>query len=208
MRAESVDERARTEAVVIGAGIAGLLAARVLADHFQRVTVIERDNLPSGPHARRGAPQSHHVHGLLLRGHRLLTGWFAGLEEEMAAAGVPQVDWGADFPALLWEGWTQRVPSTVVMPARSRPFLEFLLARRVAALANVRLITGCSATGLRHNSTRAAVTGAHVEPQGVRGTRPAEEMPAGLVVDASGRCHSTPSPCNRCIPGEYFFRSA
>ena len=32
--------------VVLGAGMAGLLAARVLADAYQRVTVVERDPLP------------------------------------------------------------------------------------------------------------------------------------------------------------------
>jgi len=35
-------------AVVIGAGLAGLMAARVLADHYDSVVVIEKDQL-TGP---------------------------------------------------------------------------------------------------------------------------------------------------------------
>jgi predicted flavoprotein YhiN len=39
----------RDHAIVVGASMAGMLAARVLADTFERVTVLERDALPDGP---------------------------------------------------------------------------------------------------------------------------------------------------------------
>lgn len=52
-------------AIVIGGSIAGLVAARVLADHFARVTVIERDRFPEKPEFRKGVPQSRHLHALL-----------------------------------------------------------------------------------------------------------------------------------------------
>jgi glycine/D-amino acid oxidase-like deaminating enzyme len=42
-------------AVVIGASIAGLTAARVLADRFGSVTVLDRDTLPDGAAPRRAA---------------------------------------------------------------------------------------------------------------------------------------------------------
>ncbi len=35
-----------THAVVLGASMAGLLAARVLAEFYESVTVVERDELP------------------------------------------------------------------------------------------------------------------------------------------------------------------
>jgi glycine/D-amino acid oxidase-like deaminating enzyme len=41
-------------AIVIGAGMGGLLAARALAEHYDRVTVIERDELPEAPEPRKG----------------------------------------------------------------------------------------------------------------------------------------------------------
>ncbi len=65
-------------AVVIGASMAGLLAARALADHYEHVTVVERDALPTGPAARAGVPQARHIHILLMRGQRLLEQQFPG----------------------------------------------------------------------------------------------------------------------------------
>jgi len=47
-------------AVVVGGSVAGLFAARVLADGFERVTILERDPLPAGPAARDGVPQASH----------------------------------------------------------------------------------------------------------------------------------------------------
>ena len=39
-------EKLGAHAIVIGAGIGGLVAARVLADRYDRVTILERDALP------------------------------------------------------------------------------------------------------------------------------------------------------------------
>lgn len=59
-------------AVVIGAGMAGLLAARVLTNAFDEVTILERDSFPEEPVARRGVPQGRHVHVMLLAGKATL----------------------------------------------------------------------------------------------------------------------------------------
>jgi hypothetical protein len=59
--------------------MAGLCAARVLADRFERVVVLERDMLPDGPRPRRLVPQGRHPHLLLVAGARLLDSWFPGL---------------------------------------------------------------------------------------------------------------------------------
>lgn len=67
----------RTErAVVLGASMAGLLAARVLADCFQTVVVVERDVLPSGISNRKGVPQGRHVHLLWGRGSSIIEDLF------------------------------------------------------------------------------------------------------------------------------------
>jgi phytoene dehydrogenase-like protein len=55
-------------AVVLGASMAGLAAARVLTDAYARVTVLERDALPPAAAHRKGVPQSRHAHGLLAGG--------------------------------------------------------------------------------------------------------------------------------------------
>src|SRR5438046_10287657 len=89
-----------THAVVVGGGMAGLVAARVLADHFDRVTVVERDRLPAGPEFRAGVPQSRHLHVLLVRGNQLLEGLFPGLTAALRDAGALTVRWPADLPWL------------------------------------------------------------------------------------------------------------
>ncbi len=68
----------REHAVAIGGSMAGLLAARVLADHFEHVTVIERDTFPRDPEVRKGVPQGAHVHALLAAGMRVLQQLFPG----------------------------------------------------------------------------------------------------------------------------------
>jgi len=76
-------------AVVLGASMGGLLAARVLADAYQRVTVVDRDVLAEGVADRQGVPQGGHAHALLARGAQVLEELFPGLLAGLAAAGVP-----------------------------------------------------------------------------------------------------------------------
>src|SRR5258708_6754213 len=83
-------------AVVIGGSIAGLLAARTLTRHFERVTVVERDCLPDRPEFRPGTPQSRHIHVLLARGAQLLEQMFPGLSGELIAAGAVSSEWPAE----------------------------------------------------------------------------------------------------------------
>ena len=49
-------------ACVLGGSIAGLLAARVLADHAERVVVIDRDPIGNDTGVRAGVPQGRQVH--------------------------------------------------------------------------------------------------------------------------------------------------
>lgn len=84
-------------AVVIGGSMAGLATARVLSDHFGRVTVVERDHLSDQPAFRRGVPQSHHLHALLPGGMEALEGLFPGFRAELIAAGAPVLRAPRDF---------------------------------------------------------------------------------------------------------------
>src|SRR3990170_5213733 len=83
-------------AVVIGAGVGGLLAGRVLADRFERVTLVERDPLssdfPGDSLFRKGVPQGRHLHSLATRGGEILERYFPGLDAELADAGCPALD--------------------------------------------------------------------------------------------------------------------
>src|ERR1700754_3532075 len=86
--------RLAERAIVLGASMGGLLAARVLADFFETVTVIERDELSDDPVNRRGVPQGRHVHALLARGAQILEELFPGLLNELVTAGAPVWDDG------------------------------------------------------------------------------------------------------------------
>jgi 2-polyprenyl-6-methoxyphenol hydroxylase-like FAD-dependent oxidoreductase len=79
-------------AVVLGASMAGLLAARVLADAYAQVTVIDRDQLAEASTHRRGVPHGRHAHALLARGQQALEELFPGLTGDLIAQGVPTGD--------------------------------------------------------------------------------------------------------------------
>ena len=64
------------QAVVIGAGLGGIAAAKALAPHFEKVTVLDRDVLPEGPAPRTGTPQARHGHALLAGGQRRSSSFF------------------------------------------------------------------------------------------------------------------------------------
>ena len=110
----------RAHAVVVGAGMAGLLAARVLAGHFEQVTVVDRDRLPEHPRFRPGVPQSRHLHVLLGHGLECLEQLFPGFEAGLVAAGAPVVG-GSESPWLKasTSSVTTGPGSPVNTPARS-----------------------------------------------------------------------------------------
>jgi hypothetical protein len=88
-------------AVVIGASMGGLLAARALADFFRTVTVLERDTFPLTDVPRKGVPQGHHAHGLLARGRNVIENFFPGWTDEVVACGGVRGDIAND---VNWVG--------------------------------------------------------------------------------------------------------
>lgn len=91
MTSELIGKRA----VVVGAGMAGLPATRALADFFEEVVVLERDNLPADASYRAGTPQARHTHALLGGGQRALGDLFHGFEQDLADAGAVAVAGGS-----------------------------------------------------------------------------------------------------------------
>ncbi len=190
-----------SHALVIGGSIAGLLAARVLADHFDRVTIVDRDRFPSQPEWRPGVPQSHHVHALMSGGQQILEQLFPGLTAELANAGAPEVDWTADCQALVLGGWAPCFTSGIVTRPCSRNLLEWLIRRRLAANSNVRFLEECQVTSLLSDTSNTSVTGVQVSccsaserDSDATAARAWQDMPipAQLVVDASGRTSKAP----------------
>src|SRR5579872_699382 len=93
----AMSDRFGQHAVIVGAGIGGLTAAKALASHFEQVTILERDALPSRPEARTGTPQSRQVHVLLRGGLDALSGFFPGFETELEAAGAVRARVGSEI---------------------------------------------------------------------------------------------------------------
>ncbi len=184
----------RDHAVVIGGSMAGLLAARVLADSFARVTLVERDRFPDGPVFRAGVPQSRHLHILLLRGRVLLERFFPGIVAELRAAGAEIVDWPRDMLWLSPGGWSARYDG-IEMLTCSRELMEWSVRKRVAALPGMRFVERCDVVGLLPGGDNAAVAGVRRRHRGTVdgvGAEREEDLAADLVVDASGRDSQTP----------------
>ncbi|OBB01775.1 2-polyprenyl-6-methoxyphenol hydroxylase-like oxidoreductase [Mycobacteriaceae bacterium 1482268.1] len=186
---------AGAHAVVLGAGMAGLLAARVLADFYRSVTVVERDDLPDAAANRRGVPQGRHAHGLLGRGSLILGELFPGFGDQMLAAGVPAFDY-RDLSRASFYLAGHRAPVegafTTVPPLffPSRPLLESLVRARVRATPNVVFLTGHDVVDLTSTPSRDRITGARVVSHDGAAERALE---ADLVVDATGRAARTPA---------------
>jgi 2-polyprenyl-6-methoxyphenol hydroxylase-like FAD-dependent oxidoreductase len=104
-------------AVVLGASMGGLLAAQVLADFYDRVTMVEQDVLPADPVNRRVVPQGRLIHAALARYTQVLDELFPGFVDELEATGVGCWDDG-DFLKVLMSAGGQRITGMLDSPAR------------------------------------------------------------------------------------------
>ncbi|MFJ8043864.1 NAD(P)/FAD-dependent oxidoreductase [Kitasatospora sp. NPDC096147] len=170
-------------AVVAGAGIGGLLAARVLSETYGRVTVVDRDALPEKAAVRRGVPQSGHAHGMLAKGFQVLEELFPGLGEDLVGEGALVRDAQAD---VRWfnDGYEMKqahsgLPCLLV----SRPALERYLRSRVAALPGVELRDRCEVLEPVADASGGRITGVRV----LEVNAEPEELTADLFVDSTGR---------------------
>jgi 2-polyprenyl-6-methoxyphenol hydroxylase-like FAD-dependent oxidoreductase len=177
----------RGHAVVIGASIAGLLAARALSASFDRVTVFDRDALPDSAAPRRGVPQSRQIHALLARGADGLEKLFPGFLDDMALAGADKADAQADFAWYLDGHRMAGAPSDLTGWGVSRPLIEKLIRDRVVAGKNVSVVSDAEVTGLVVSGMHATGVRVRREPAGDGAAAITETVPADLVVDAAGR---------------------
>ncbi len=167
-------------AVVIGAGMGGLLAARVLSERFREVVVLERDVLPPIGEHRRGVPQGRHSHGLLASGGQVLETLFPGLTGRLIAEGAVTGDIVRDARWFHEGGCLARPASGLHGIMLSRPLLEGAVREEVRRIPNIRLREQCDVVGVVSPNNRVA---------GVR--LPSETVAADLVVDSSGRAASS-----------------
>ena len=169
------------DVVVIGAGMAGLAAARVLADRADTVTIFERDPLPDHPGDRPGVPQGHHPHALLVAGNDALERLFPGLTDELATHGAVKADAAQDIAFWQLGAFRTRFHSGIPVVSATRALLEFLIRERVQSRENVSLVGGTAIrrlTGIRANRVH-----------GVE-TTDGRTLRADLLIDATGRAGS------------------
>lgn len=184
------DKQSGDHAVVLGGGMAGLLAARVLADVYLSVTVVERDELPAAAAPRRGVPQDRHIHGLIGRGQQILDELFPGFTPDLVAQGVPTMDQLADARLYLSGYRLRQAKSGSRVVSASRPCLESYVRERVRSLPGVTVADHCDVLGFTATPDGGRVTGARVIRRA--DGSPEETLDADLVVDATGRGSRTP----------------
>jgi len=177
-------------AVVIGGSIAGLAAARVLAKHFEKVVVIERDARPEGPNPRKGAPQGWHGHALLKSGEQAMEQLFPGVVDDLMENGAHKIDFSEDTKWFHFGRWKMRYPSDFSIMFQSRPLVEHVIRKRVEALTNVTFHYGHAAEALITSEDKSHVIGLYAEDAENRSKQLC--VSADLVVDASGRGSKVP----------------
>ncbi|WP_406152774.1 FAD-dependent monooxygenase [Streptomyces sp. NBC_01023] len=171
-----------SRAVVVGAGMAGMLAASALSGHADQVVIIDRDRIPGGAGPRKGLPQARHAHMLMSGGAHVIESLLPGTIQRWVDAGARRVALTAGMVVLGPQGWFPRRPGAQFSIACTRDLLDLVVRDRVLALPGVVLRDGTEATALVGDAGR--VAGVKVREID---TRNFETLEADLVVDASGR---------------------
>lgn len=178
-----------TVAVVLGGSLAGLFAARVLADAYDQVLIVDRDLVLGVAGPRRGCPQGRHINGLLARGQLTMEELYPGITEELRADGVPTGDLAGDVRWYFNGKHLKQQHADLLCIAATRPMLEKHIRARTQAIPNVKFAEQHEILGLRTTADRSRVTGVRVQRIGA--AEP-EVLAADLVVDATGRGSRTP----------------
>lgn len=181
-------------AVVIGSSIAGLTATRVLTDHCERVTIIERDIAPTAKEFRKGVPQARHPHILLKGGEQVLESLFPGLRQELFDNGALPLNMGNDMDWFMLGQWRKKFTSSIINVTCSRPLLESSIHARLKAHPKVTFVQESEVIGLLVDESKTHVTGIQTRS---RRDQVITEIKANIVVDASGRDSDTPRWLNK-----------
>ncbi|MBV6624824.1 MAG: monooxygenase [Rivularia sp. (in: Bacteria)] len=181
----------KDKAVIIGGSIAGLLTARVLAENFESVTIIESDKLPLEAAKRKGVPQSVQPHVLFTKGYRILEELFPDIGNDLTAAGALSIDWVREFHVYIQGKWNfnSSQHSDIISFTCSRPLLEWVIRKRLQEFSQVEFLEQHRVIGLLADKNNKQVTGLRLKPLVKNGY---QKFTASLVVDAGGRRSNAP----------------
>ncbi|MFD7694032.1 FAD-dependent monooxygenase [Streptomyces sp. NPDC059374] len=175
-----------SRALVLGGGLAGMLAAAALTGTVDQVVVLERDTFPDSPEPRRGLPQGHHSHILMRGGVEAVDELLPGTVDQLYAAGAKKRGLPSGALARGPEGWMERLDTDAYLLLCSRDLLDHVVRRQVLGNDRVAVREATKVLGLTGSATR--VTGVLAEtPEGQ------ERLDADLVVDATGRGSRAPT---------------
>lgn len=177
------------QAVVVGGSVAGLCAARVLADGFDTVSIVEKDPVPANPTPRPSVPQGRQIHALQEAGRATLEDLLPGFGEQLISAGGLLIDGASDLKFFAEGEYLAQGPSRFPTYSASRPLFEHVIGQRVTDRPGVRLRSSCQFIEYLVDAEKSAVTGVRVRTRDGMD----EELAADLVVDATGRTSRTPA---------------
>jgi 2-polyprenyl-6-methoxyphenol hydroxylase-like FAD-dependent oxidoreductase len=170
--------------VVIGASVAGLLAASAVSEYFDQVTILEREVLPPPGQARKAVPQGRHLHALLPGGLAAIEHLLPGFQAELVAGGAVRCDSMQEIRFVASGHEISHDAGSAVNILASRPYIEGHLRRRVLELPNVRLVDGVSAQGLVPGPDAVSVAGVQLSDK---------VLTCDLAVVATGRAGQLPA---------------
>ncbi len=185
----------RRQALVIGGSIGGMMAARVLADHYDEVVLVERDYLPVGPENRPGVPHARHLHFILKRGLMVIEDLFPGVKQDLLDAGCCVADQGKDVQFVYPYGVAPMEEIGIEVLTFTRPLLESTIRRHLLDDSRISVLEGHEICGLVANEDKSRVTGVRIRPRNRAdedADAPETVLRADLVVDTSGRPSEAP----------------
>jgi 2-polyprenyl-6-methoxyphenol hydroxylase-like FAD-dependent oxidoreductase len=168
---------------VIGAGIAGLITARMLSEYYKEVYIVERDELPTAPANRQGTPQSFHSHRVLPRGHMILERYFPGYTNDLLDHGAHSSNEEEMVLVNQFGTLVFRPPSGSA--SCSRALLEWVLRHRVQNIRNIRFLTNTEVTGLMSTDDHLTITGIYTKKRSKN--KQEGVLTSDMVIDTAGR---------------------
>lgn len=172
-------------AVVIGASVGGLCAARALQRRFTKVTILEADSLPEEPQGRKGTPQAWHNHFLLAAGREAIESLFPGFTERLLDNGGCEIDPGLQAANCLLNGWASRSRTDMRMYFASRPMVELTIREFVSTDPAITVIEQARVSELLSDRAGPGAGVSGVSYRDAEGEY--HRLPADFVVDAGGR---------------------
>lgn len=165
------------KAIIIGGGISGKLAARVLSEFYKEVIILERDSKLEGPIARKGTPQGEHLHALLHAGEHGLEELFPGITEKFYDSGAVKINSTIDLAWFHHGAWKIRYDGGYSTTLQTRPHLEWHIEQYIKRIPNVVLRYNQVVQDFLYNQAENRITGVQLKNG---------PLLANLVVDASG----------------------